>query len=126
MGVKGISITAVFFRLFIISQLAFTLISCQSETKEVPEIEKGLINLSNWDFEQKGTIQLDSEWNIGINRTGYEDMSRFTWHLTGHFFFSPFYMLDYAIAGLGAMQVYNNYLNNRQKGINNYYNGLRN
>ena len=33
-------------------------------------------------------------------------------------------MLDYAIAGLGAMQVYNNYLKNRQDGIDKYFNGL--
>ena len=64
MGVKDISITAVFFRLFVIFQLAFTLTSCQSKTKEVPEIEKGLINLSDWDFEQKGIIQLDGEWDF--------------------------------------------------------------
>ena len=30
-------------------------------------------------------------------------------------------MLDYAIAGLGALQVYRNYLENKEKGIENYY-----
>ena len=33
-------------------------------------------------------------------------------------------MLDYAIAGLGALQVYKNYLDNREKGIENYFKGL--
>ena len=33
-------------------------------------------------------------------------------------------MLDYAIAGLGALQVYKNYLDNRENGIENYFKGL--
>jgi len=68
--------------------------------------------------------QLNDEWSTGIDWGGIEDKTRFGWQHVGHFFFSPFYMLDYAIAGLGALQVYKNYLENKNEGINQYFNGL--
>ena len=67
---------------------------------------------------------LESKYNVGIDRTGFEENTRTMWHHVGHFFFAPFYMLDYAIAGLGAMQVYHNYLQDRNFGIEKYYEGL--
>ena len=70
-----------------------------------------------WEFLNKG-------WNTGIDWSGIEGGTRFGWQHVGHFFFSPFYMLDYAIAGLGALQVYKNYLDNPDNGIANYFKGL--
>ena len=67
---------------------------------------------------------LNEEWNTGVDWRGIEGGTRFGWQWIGHFFFSPFYMLDYAIAGLGALQVYRNYLENKEKGIENYFKGL--
>ena len=60
-------------------------------------------------------LHLDTDvFNVGIDRTGFENDVKTAWHHVGHFFFAPFYMLDYAIAGLGAMQVYHNYLKDRE------------
>ena len=67
---------------------------------------------------------LNKEWSTGIDWAGIEGGSRFGWQHIGHFFFAPFYMLDYAIAGLGALQVYKNYLDNNSDGVEKYYNGL--
>ena len=67
---------------------------------------------------------LNEEWNTGVDWSGIDGGTRFGWQHVGHFFFSPFYMLDYAIAGLGALQVYKNYLDNRENGIENYFKGL--
>ena len=69
-------------------------------------------------------LELESKYDVGINRMGFEKYTRTMWHHVGHFFFAPFYMLDYAIAGLGAMQVYHNYLKDRKSGIEKYFNGL--
>ena len=68
--------------------------------------------------------ELNEQWSTGIEWSGIEGGTRYGWQHIGHFFFSPFYMLDYAIAGLGALQVYKNYLDNREKGIENYFKGL--
>ena len=35
---------------------------CQSAEKKIPEVEKGVIDLREWDFKQNGTIDLDGEW----------------------------------------------------------------
>ena len=69
-------------------------------------------------------ISLTDRFNTGIDRAGLEKYSATSWHGILHFFELPFYFIDYAIASIGAMQVYFNYLQEPEKTIENYHKGL--
>ncbi|MFW5800103.1 MAG: sensor histidine kinase, partial [Spirochaetota bacterium] len=45
----------------------FMLISCNT-TKNIPLANKGVMDLSNWDFTKKGIISLDGEWEFYWNQ----------------------------------------------------------
>jgi len=49
-------------------------------------------------------FQPDADWQ------GLEHLREVSWQKVGHLFDVPFYMLEYAIAQLGALQVWRNYL----------------
>lgn len=43
-----------------------------------------------------------------------------TWHVIGHFFFAPFYYIDYALAGTVAMQMWTLALDDREEAMRRY------
>lgn len=63
--------------------------------------------------------------------TGLDDWSGFElyrqnyWQKQLHIFENPFYYIEYAIAQLGALQLYRNYLKNRDGALNAYMEGLK-
>ncbi len=56
--------------------------------------------------------KLGDEYGIGVEQFSY-------WHQRPHLFVVPFYMLDYAFAGLGAAAIYMNYRKNPTQTIEN-------
>lgn len=60
-----------------------------------------------------------------IDWSGYEDQRRNLWQRQIHIFEVPFYYIEYAFAQLGALQIWRNYLSNKDKAIEDYYNALK-
>ena len=57
--------------------------------------------------------------------TGYEEYRRNLWQRQIHIFEVPFYYIEYAFAQLGALQIWKNYLNDKEKAVENYYKALK-
>ncbi len=68
------------FYLFILLFSIFILTSCKHVNK--PKVEKGLIDLSNWNFESDGVLQLDGMWEFYHNQllmpTSFNDSLKYT------------------------------------------------
>lgn len=69
----------------------------------------------------------DAEWNrlwdlfmVGIDWEGVEEFKAARWKYQAHIFESPFYYIDYGIAESGAMQLWLQALENREKAMENY------
>jgi oligoendopeptidase F len=60
-----------------------------------------------------------------VDYSGIEDYLRNHWQKQLHIFELPFYYIEYGIAQLGALQVWKNYREDRQKGLEMYLQGLR-
>ncbi len=56
--------------------------------------------------------------------TGYEDALAYRWHKQLHLFEVPFYYIEYAIAQLGAMQVWRNSKNDYSRAVTQYRKAL--
>lgn len=56
--------------------------------------------------------------------TGYESARDYTWHKQLHLFEVPFYYIEYGFSQLGALQVWNNSLEDEKKAISDYKSGL--
>ncbi len=52
------------FFLFLILFLSIFFTSCQSPTPSKPKAVKGFLDLSHWNFEQQGTVELRGEWEF--------------------------------------------------------------
>lgn len=59
-----------------------------------------------------------------VDWTGFEDHLKNQWQKQLHIFEVPFYYIEYAIAQLGALQIYKQYVENPEKAIDNYLAGL--
>ena len=59
-----------------------------------------------------------------VNWDGLEKYQEVNWQRQSHIFGVPFYYIEYAIAQLGALQVYQNYKENAEDGLNEYIKGL--
>ena len=57
--------------------------------------------------------------------TGYEKYSKFGWQQILHIVTVPFYYVEYGIAQLGAIQVWNNSRKDYKKAVEKYKEGLR-
>lgn len=60
-----------------------------------------------------------------VNWQGYKNEYKNTWQKQHHIFSVPFYYVEYAIAQLGALQVYQNFVRDREDGLQKYINGLK-
>lgn len=60
-----------------------------------------------------------------INWNDLEKFRRNFWQKQLHIFEVPFYYIEYAIAQIGALQVYRNFRNNQAEGLNAYIRGLK-
>ncbi|MBF0104325.1 MAG: M3 family oligoendopeptidase [Deltaproteobacteria bacterium] len=59
-----------------------------------------------------------------VNWEGYEPYRKNLWQRQLHIFEAPFYYIEYAIAQLGALQVYRNYIKEPDAAIQAYIRGL--
>ena len=62
--------------------------------------------------------------NDSVNWEGFEHFRKASWQRQSHVFGVPFYYIEYGIAQLGALQVYRNFKENPQKGLEGYVKGL--
>ncbi|MFN3918205.1 MAG: M3 family oligoendopeptidase [Flavobacteriales bacterium] len=73
----------------------------------------------------KSWVELQKKYNTGIvDYTGYEDYFASAWHRQLHLFEVPFYYIEYGIAQLGAIGVWENYLAEGQKALKKYNTAL--
>lgn len=73
----------------------------------------------------------DAEWGRqwdrfmqGYDWTGYEDYKNTGWHRKTHIHQAPFYYIEYGLAQLGAVQVWNNPLKDQAKAVSDYRHAL--
>jgi oligoendopeptidase F len=59
-----------------------------------------------------------------IDFSGLEKYRRYSWHRQLHLFEVPFYYIEYGIAQLGAIGLWQQYKHNPEQAINNYMNAL--
>lgn len=59
-----------------------------------------------------------------VDWSGYEDLRKSSWQKQGHLFGSPFYYIEYGIAQLGALQLWQAYDRDAKQAIASYQHGL--
>jgi oligoendopeptidase F len=70
---------------------------------------------------KKYWIELSDEFGTGmVDWTGFEHFRTISWQKQLHLFEVPFYYIEYGIAQLGALAVWRNFLNNKEKTIEQY------
>ena len=79
-------------------------------------------NVSIADIDAKW-LELDERFSPNIDWTGLEKERAKGWH-DGHIFTMPFYMLEYAFAWLGAVQIWRNALDDPQTALKKYREAL--
>jgi oligoendopeptidase F len=67
---------------------------------------------------------LNDYTSIAIDVTGLEEYRKFSWQRQLHLFEVPFYYIEYGIAQLGAIGLWKQYKENKQKAIENYTKAL--
>jgi oligoendopeptidase F len=73
----------------------------------------------------------DAKWGelwdrfmVGVDYSGFEDEKVTGWHRKLHIFLVPFYYVEYGLAQLGAVQVWNNALQDQATTLRNYRKAL--
>ena len=69
-------------------------------------------------------LGLKRRFGGGEDWTGYEEAQAFQWQRQGHLFGAPFYYIEYAIAQIGALQVWRNAKRDRPGAIRKYREAL--
>ncbi len=69
-------------------------------------------------------VSLRSRFSGNLNWTGLEEEHAFEWHRQLHIFEVPFYYVEYALAQLGALQVWSAYRVNPEQAVAAYRAGL--
>ncbi len=89
----------------------------------------------HWAYENPGHTEagradkwleiLDEFSSPVIDFSGLEEYRRYSWHRQLHLFEVPFYYIEYGIAQLGAIGLWQQYKQNPEKAVSNYINSLR-
>ncbi len=77
--------------------------------------------------EERGAkwLELSQKFDPGLDWSDTpEEARKYQWHRQLHIFEVPFYYVEYAIAQMGALQVYRNYKSNPQKSVDDYLSAL--
>lgn len=69
-------------------------------------------------------LELQQRYSVGVDWSGLEKYRRNAWQRIGHLFWAPFYFIEYAIAQIGALQVWLNAKQDRPKALQQYRNAL--
>ncbi|MDP8238048.1 MAG: M3 family oligoendopeptidase [Candidatus Hatepunaea meridiana] len=70
-------------------------------------------------------VGLGERFGRGVDWTGFEETHRFSWHGIMHIFVIPFYFIEYGIAQLGALQVWQNSIKDKKNAVKAYKSALR-
>jgi len=68
--------------------------------------------------------ELWDQYMIGVNWDGFDEVKKTGWHRKLHIFQIPFYYIDYGLAQIGAIQIWENSLSNQSDAIAKYRYGL--
>jgi oligoendopeptidase F len=63
--------------------------------------------------------------SVAVDVTGLEEYRKYSWQRQLHLFEVPFYYIEYGIAQLGAIGLWKQFREDRDKGIQNYINALK-
>ncbi|MCA9405335.1 MAG: M3 family oligoendopeptidase [Candidatus Omnitrophica bacterium] len=70
-------------------------------------------------------LSIHNRFNTGVvDWSGLEDQHAYVWHRQLHIFEVPFYYIEYGIAQLGALQVWQNAKTDQKKALDDYLKGL--
>ena len=69
-------------------------------------------------------LELQQRYSVGVDWSGLENYRRNGWQRIGHLFWAPFYFIEYAIAQIGALQVWLNAKQDGPKALQQYRNAL--
>ena len=69
-------------------------------------------------------LELQTRFGMGVDYTGFEDAQSYMWQQQLHLYEVPFYYIEYAIAQLGALQVWQNAKKDRRQAVAQYRQGL--
>ena len=63
--------------------------------------------------------------SVALDVSGLEEYRKYSWQRQLHLFEVPFYYIEYGIAQLGAIGLWKQFKENKEKAINNYINALQ-
>ncbi|MDY3921039.1 MAG: M3 family oligoendopeptidase [Hallerella porci] len=66
-------------------------------------------------------LSVMDRYDAGIDYSGFEDERAYLWQKQLHIFEVPFYYIEYGIAQLGALQVWENFKKNPAKGLSDLF-----
>ncbi|HUG69994.1 MAG TPA: M3 family oligoendopeptidase [Pirellulaceae bacterium] len=69
-------------------------------------------------------IQLNDRFGPAVSWEGLERYRQMSWQIVGHLYGAPFYMIEYGIAQLGALQFWLQFKQDRPRAMENYRRGL--
>lgn len=69
-------------------------------------------------------VELWQRFMPGVDWTGFEDVLATDWQRKAHIFQAPFYYIEYGLAGLGAIQMWSNSLNDHAAAVQAYRKAL--
>jgi len=64
--------------------------------------------------------EIQTRFSAGVDWTGLEDVRKIRWMQQLHIFEVPFYYIEYGMAQLGALAIYKNYRENKNKALKQY------
>jgi oligoendopeptidase F len=70
-------------------------------------------------------ISLRERFGSVMDWEGNEDFRELSWQQQGHLFGVPFYYVEYGIAQLGALQLWQTHRKNPEKALNDYSNAMK-
>lgn len=65
-------------------------------------------------------VEIHSRFTAGVDWSGLEELRKVRWMQQLHIFEVPFYYIEYGMAQLGALAIYKNYRENKQKALQQY------
>ena len=77
------------------------------------------------DERKKQWISLRERFGSKMDWEGHDDFRELSWQQQGHLFGVPFYYVEYGIAQLGALQLWQTHRADRKKALENYSNAMK-
>jgi oligoendopeptidase F len=72
------------------------------------------------DERRNAFVDIQKRFSTGVDWTGLEELRKVRWMQQLHIFEVPFYYIEYGMAQLGALAIYKNYRENKDKALKQY------